>query len=89
MSEPKFIKAEAIVNFPEVEEKIPNIWRKSQTFQKSLKLREVYPDFVWHDGPPTANGIPYNSHELTRVSKDLFLPSDIYLSGLCRLRGAK
>ncbi len=72
MSEPKFVKAEPIVNFPEVEEKILTFWRERQMFQKSLKLREGCPEFVWHDGPPTANGIPHNGHVLTRVWKDLF-----------------
>ena len=72
MSEPKFQKAEPIVDFPEAEEKILAFWREKKIFEKSLKLREGGPDFVWHDGPPTANGVPHNGHMLTRVWKDLF-----------------
>jgi isoleucyl-tRNA synthetase len=72
MSEPKFEKAEAIVDFPEVEERILTFWRESKIFEKSMTLREGGPSFVWHDGPPTANGIPHNGHMLTRVWKDLF-----------------
>ncbi len=72
MSEPKFSKAEPIVNFPEAEEKILAFWRENKTFEKSLEIRKGAPSFVWHDGPPTANGIPHNGHMLTRVWKDIF-----------------
>ncbi len=72
MPEPKFQKAEPIVNFPEAEEKILAFWKERQIFEKSLKLREGAPHFVWHDGPPTANGILHNGHMLTRVWKDIF-----------------
>jgi isoleucyl-tRNA synthetase len=73
MSKPKFEKAEPIVNFPEVEGKIRDFWHQNGIFEKSLALRRGSTPFVFHEGPPTANGVPHNGHVLTRVSKDVFL----------------
>ena len=73
MSKPKFEKADPIVNFPEVEGKIGEFWRKNHIFKKSLELRRDAKPFVFYEGPPTANGVPHNGHVLTRVSKDVFL----------------
>ncbi len=33
MAEPKFTKADSIVNFPEAEEKIQAFWRENRIFQ--------------------------------------------------------
>ena len=68
-----FEKADAIVNFPEVEGKIGDFWRENEIFKKSLELRRDAKPFVFYEGPPTANGLPHNGHVLTRVSKDVFL----------------
>jgi len=73
MSEPMFQKADPIVNFPEVEKRIGEFWIEKKIFEKSLALRRKAKPFVFHEGPPTANGVPHNGHVLTRVSKDVFL----------------
>ncbi|MFQ5790113.1 MAG: class I tRNA ligase family protein, partial [Acidobacteriota bacterium] len=73
MPEPKFLKADAIVNFPQVERQIQSFWCEQDIFRKSLELRKGCPPFIFHEGPPTANGVPHNGHVLTRVVKDLFL----------------
>jgi len=72
MSEPKFLKADTLVPFPEVEAQILRFWKEHQIFEKSLALREGCPPFIFYEGPPTANGLPHNGHVLTRVIKDLF-----------------
>ena len=72
MSEPKFRKAETLVPFPEVESQILAFWKERGIFEKSLKLRQGCPPFVFYEGPPTANGLPHNGHVLTRVIKDVF-----------------
>ncbi|MCZ2155689.1 MAG: isoleucine--tRNA ligase [Bryobacterales bacterium] len=72
MPEPKFLKAETLVPFPEVESEILAFWKEHEIFEKSLKLREGGKPFVFYEGPPTANGLPHNGHVLTRVIKDLF-----------------
>ncbi len=69
---PRFLKAEAIVDFPKAEEAIRAFWKANRIFEKSVELRRGRKSFVWHDGPPTANGKPHNGHVLTRVFKDIF-----------------
>ena len=73
MSEPKFLKAKPIVNFPEAEAAIQEFWDNNCIFEKSLRLRQGGPRFTFYEGPPTANGLPHNGHVLTRVFKDIFL----------------
>ena len=73
MSEPQFLKAKPIVNFPEAEAAIQEFWDNNSIFEKSLRLRQGGPRFTFYEGPPTANGLPHNGHVLTRVFKDIFL----------------
>ena len=47
-------------------------WKENRIFERGLALREDAPDWVFYEGPPTANGTPHNGHVLTRVIKDLF-----------------
>lgn len=45
-------------------------WKRENTFIKSMKQREGKPEFVFYEGPPTANGKPHIGHVLGRVMKD-------------------
>lgn len=72
MPEPKFLKADTLVPFPEAESKILGFWKDRDIFEKSLEQRKGCPPFVFYEGPPTANGLPHNGHVLTRVIKDVF-----------------
>ena len=56
---------------PELEIAVQKIWKKNQTFQTSVNLREEK-NFVFYDGPPFGNGLPHYGHILTGVTKDLF-----------------
>lgn len=60
------------VAFPALEDKILQFWREHDTFQKSLRLREGAPSYVFYEGPPTANGKPGVHHVQARAYKDLF-----------------
>jgi len=60
-------------DFPGSERETLGFWREHEIFEKSLRLRENRPDFVFYEGPPTANGEPHAGHVLTRVVKDIFL----------------
>ena len=73
MSEPKFQRAQSIVNFAESEASIQRFWEERRIFEKSLAQRKGAPKFIFYEGPPTANGLPHNGHVLTRVIKDIFL----------------
>ncbi|MBE1446311.1 isoleucine--tRNA ligase [Paenibacillus sp. OAS669] len=45
-------------------------WQRQGTFRKSIENREGKPNFVFYEGPPTANGAPHIGHVLGRVIKD-------------------
>ncbi|MFD1885358.1 isoleucine--tRNA ligase [Paenibacillus wenxiniae] len=47
-----------------------NKWKEERTFQRSIENREGKPNFVFYEGPPTANGKPHIGHVLGRVIKD-------------------
>ena len=45
-------------------------WRERHTFRKSLELRETAPEFIFFEGPPSANGMPGIHHVMARSIKD-------------------
>jgi len=59
-------------NFQETESKILDFWKKNKIFEKSLELTRKGDNFVFFEGPPTANGKPGIHHFLGRAFKDLF-----------------
>ncbi len=68
-----FRKLEDVKKIPEEEERIINFWKENEVFEKSLKIREGRPRFVFYEGPPTANGRPGVHHGLSRIYKDTVL----------------
>ena len=66
-----------MLNIPKIEEDILDFWKKNKIFEKSLKKKPGPQsqgrgrDFVFYDGPPTANGRPGIHHVLGRAFKDL------------------
>ncbi len=67
-----FKPTENNVSFPELEETILEFWRRQNIYDKSLAQRTDNPNYVFYEGPPTANGKPHPGHCLTRAIKDLF-----------------
>ena len=59
------------LNFVEREKEVEKFWDENQIFKKSLKVNEGGPQYMFYDGPPTANGKPHIGHVLTRAIKDL------------------
>lgn len=47
-------------------------WDKENTFEQSVATREGKPQFVFYEGPPSANGIPGIHHVMARSIKDIF-----------------
>ncbi len=47
-------------------------WKEENLFQQTLKQAEGKPEFVFFEGPPTANGRPGIHHVFSRTVKDLF-----------------
>ncbi len=63
---------DARVSFPDLERRVAEGWGRASIYQKSLTAREGYPEWVFYEGPPTANGKPGIHHVEPRVFKDLF-----------------
>ena len=68
----RFEEVAASVSFPEMEEEILKLWKEKDVFQRSMKEREGGPEYVFFEGPPTANGRPGIHHVLARAFKDMF-----------------
>lgn len=45
-------------------------WKKFRAFEKSLEIREGAPEFIFFEGPPSANGMPGIHHVMARSIKD-------------------
>ena len=45
-------------------------WLANRAFEKSLEVREGCPEFVFFEGPPSANGMPGIHHVMARSIKD-------------------
>ena len=66
------------MRFPELpsslvalEEEILGRWREEDTFRRTLDATRDGRDFVFFEGPPTANGRPGLHHVISRAIKDL------------------
>ena len=51
---------------------INTYWQQHGTFEKSLHIREGHREFVFYEGPPSANGKPGIHHVMARAIKDIF-----------------
>ena len=60
------------LNVTMMEEGVLRLWKKKDVFHQSLKLREGGPEYIFYEGPPTANGKPGVHHVLARAFKDIF-----------------
>lgn len=47
-------------------------WKREDAFRNCLKEREGHPNYVFYDGPPSANGKPGIHHVMARTIKDAF-----------------
>ncbi|MCD6063312.1 MAG: isoleucine-tRNA ligase, partial [Flavipsychrobacter sp.] len=59
------------LNMPSIEQETLQSWKKHDTFKKSVDNRDGAPDFVFYEGPPSANGMPGIHHVISRTLKDL------------------
>jgi len=68
----QFKKVPPRPNFPEIEKRILDFWEKNKIFEKTVEKPAPFGDFVFYEGPPTANGKPGVHHIEARAFKDLF-----------------
>ena len=45
-------------------------WKRERAFERSMELREGAPEFIFFEGPPSANGMPGIHHVMARSIKD-------------------
>jgi isoleucyl-tRNA synthetase len=60
------------LNLVEVDKEILAFWKDQNVFEKSITSREGKPNFVFYEGPPSANGLPGIHHVIGRTVKDIF-----------------
>ena len=60
------------LNLTKVNDDILSMWREKNVFWRSVEEREGCPQFVFFEGPPSANGHPGIHHVLARTIKDTF-----------------
>ena len=51
---------------------VAEFWEKESIFQKSVDQRSDADEFVFFEGPPSANGLPGIHHVMARAIKDIF-----------------
>ncbi len=59
------------LDLSQINKEIRSLWEENKTFEKSLTVREGFPDFIFYEGPPSANGVPGIHHVISRTIKDL------------------
>lgn len=60
------------LNLVEVNKSVLEEWKKNDIFHKSIDERDGNPQFIFFEGPPSANGHPGIHHVLARAIKDTF-----------------
>ena len=60
------------LNLTEINNQVLAEWERKNIFLKSISEREGCPQFVFFEGPPSANGHPGIHHVLARSIKDTF-----------------
>ncbi|MDV6169582.1 isoleucine--tRNA ligase [Flavobacterium sp. DG1-102-2] len=60
------------LDLPTVAGEVLDFWKKENVFEKSVTTREGKPQYVFFEGPPSANGLPGIHHVMARAIKDIF-----------------
>lgn len=61
------------LNLADVNKEVLEQWNAEDMFHKSIEEREGCPQFIFFEGPPSANGHPGIHHVMGRTIKDTFL----------------
>ncbi len=60
------------LNLSDINKEILKEWDEKEVFRQSLEIRRGHPQFVFYEGPPSANGMPGIHHVIARSIKDIF-----------------
>ncbi|MCM1077894.1 MAG: isoleucine--tRNA ligase [Bacteroidales bacterium] len=61
------------LNLTDVNNEVLALWKEKDIFHRSIDEKEGCPQFVFFEGPPSANGHPGIHHVMGRTIKDTFL----------------
>ena len=64
-------KEHGSLDLPKTNREILERWEDENLFWRSIQDRDGAPDYVFYDGPPSANGHPGIHHVMARTLKDL------------------
>lgn len=67
-----FKDVDPVPNFPQLENKTLEYWKKNKIFEKSVESRPADKPWTFLDGPPFVTGNPHYGHLLGSSQKDLF-----------------
>ncbi|MGW9177495.1 isoleucine--tRNA ligase [Streptomyces decoyicus] len=70
--QPQYRQVPAQVDLPALEHAVLEFWQEQKIFARTLQQSEGRPEWVFYEGPPTANGMPGAHHIEARVFKDVF-----------------
>ncbi|MGA4952371.1 isoleucine--tRNA ligase [Streptomyces lydicamycinicus] len=70
--QPQYRQVPAQVDLPALEHAVLEFWQEQKVFARTLQQSEGRPEWVFYEGPPTANGMPGAHHIEARVFKDVF-----------------
>ena len=60
------------LNLSKICSETASFWKEKDVFLKSVKAGSASKNFVFYEGPPSANGLPGIHHVMARVIKDVF-----------------
>lgn len=60
------------LDLPKIDQEVLEFWKEKGVFERSVSEREGCENFVFYEGPPSANGKPGIHHVLARSVKDAF-----------------
>ncbi|MGJ8660609.1 MAG: isoleucine--tRNA ligase [Bacteroidota bacterium] len=60
------------LDLPNVAQTVLEKWKANSIFEESIAIREGKENFVFYEGPPSANGMPGIHHVMGRAIKDIF-----------------
>ena len=60
------------LDLPALSKEVLAQWESEKLFEQSVTTREGHPQFLFFEGPPSANGMPGIHHVMARTIKDTF-----------------
>ncbi|RSM65076.1 isoleucine--tRNA ligase, partial [Actinoplanes sp. ATCC 53533] len=67
-----YLPVPAQVDLGALDHEVLHFWQANSIFHRTLEQSAGRPEWIFYEGPPTANGRPGTHHIESRVFKDLF-----------------